>query len=126
MLSPTPENTASLMSMTNRGGSLIGKVVKLGFREPEISTVPPFTCTFLMVLSWTLSWARAAADRERASPSTAIRTWVTGRMLPEGTPAVQRTPGRTRTYSAYVCSRCGRARAPSRRVRAYSMRFLMS
>src|SRR5215813_3871722 len=112
MSSDTPENTASLMSMTKRGGSLIGKVVKLGFREPEISTVPPFTWTFLIVLSWTLSWARAGTARSRASP-IAARAWVTAQMLPDRTEVVQRrgrragTPAPTGTPGSLLEMRSG-------------------
>ncbi len=78
--SGTPEKTASLMSMTKRGGSLIGKVVKLGFLVPVISTVPPFTCTFLMLLSWTLLCASAAvATRPRTNAEhTPARAFLTG------------------------------------------------
>ena len=98
--SGTPENTASLMSMTNRGGSLIGKVVKLGFCVPTISTVPPFTETFLMVLTLA-SAARASAQTRTTRASTPSAAFLTGAMLSPRPGVVQRTPGRTHTYSGF-------------------------
>src|SRR6516164_7218744 len=98
--SGTPEKTASLMSMTNRGGSFIGKVVKLGFCVPMISTVPPFTETFLMVLTWG-SAARAIAPARSTRASTPSAPFLTAAMLSPRPRAVQRTPGRTHTYSRW-------------------------
>src|SRR5690349_13465885 len=47
--SGTPAKVASEMSITNRGGSAMVKVVKLGFFDPTISIEAPFTVTWVMV-----------------------------------------------------------------------------
>src|SRR5208283_663190 len=65
--SGTPLKTASEMSTTSRGGSVIGKVLKLGFCVPVISTAPAFTSTRVMVFSAAGLWA--AADPDSATPS---------------------------------------------------------
>src|SRR5262245_405617 len=122
--SGTPENTASLMSMTKRGGSLIGKVVKLGFCVPMISTVPLFTETFLMVLTLA-SAARATAPARTTRASNASAPFLTGWMLSAPPRSVQRTPGTTHTYSgpgdrpaARVSGLKPGQRRPARPVRA--------
>src|SRR5688572_30611687 len=58
------------MSITRRGGSVIVKVVKLGFLLPWISMTPPFTSTRLMVLRSTFSCASAGSERARTAAST--------------------------------------------------------
>ncbi len=120
--SGTPANTASLMSMTNRGGSLIGKVVKLGLRVPTISTVPPFTETFWMVLT-PGSAARALAPTRTQKASSSQRAVPHEEAMLQAPPRPgQKGPAHTDTY---VCS-LGREGPRVRCVRAYSTRFLMS
>jgi hypothetical protein len=66
----TPWKRLSERSITNRGGSAIEKVVKLGGRLPWITTailVPSsFTETDVISLSFTCAWtAPAASERAR-------------------------------------------------------------
>src|SRR5262249_33032317 len=113
--SGTPENTAWLMSMTKRGGSLIGKVVKLGFCVPTISTVVPFTDTFLMVLTRGLSSAAAVAATSSPTATTPSARCLTGPRCYKADPESPRNPREDAHLRLLAQSGEGR---PARAVRA--------
>ena len=72
-------------SMTNRGGSIMENVVKLGGLEPamETSTSLPAscTCTLVMTLSCT-AWAPAALAAARARADKVVRRRIGSSVMP--------------------------------------------